>query len=128
MTSLIAMNHASTPQARDFSRREFIATTTVAGATLLAAPTLLAQPTGARKRYALVGTGSRARMYQDAVNKTYAEHCEMVGYCDTNAGRLKLAQERARELTGKDVSLYAAKDFDRMVREQKPAVIIVTTK
>jgi predicted dehydrogenase len=67
-------------------------------------------------------------MYQDAVNKTYAEHCEMVGYCDNNAGRLKLAQERAREQTGKDVPLYDAKDFDRMVREQKPDVVIVTTK
>lgn len=122
------MNHDVTPRARDFSRREFIATTTVAGAAMLAAPTLLAQSAGARKRYAVVGTGSRARMYQDAVNKTYAEHCEMVGYCDNNAGRLKLAQERAREQTGKDVPLFDAKDFDRMVREQKPDVVIVTSK
>jgi predicted dehydrogenase len=122
------MNHNSTPSSRDFSRREFIATTTLASAALLAAPTLLAQPAGRRKRYALVGTGSRARMYQDAVNKTYAAHCEMVGYCDNNAGRLKLAQERAREQTGKDVPGYDAKDFDRMVREQKPEVVIVTSK
>ena len=122
------MSHDSNSSARDFSRREFIATTTVASAALLAAPTLLAQSSSARKRYALVGTGSRARMYQDAVNKTYAAHCEMVGYCDNNAGRLKLAQERAREQTGKDIPLYDAKDFDRMVREQKPDVVIVTTK
>jgi predicted dehydrogenase len=122
------MNHESTSQTRDFSRREFIVTTAVAGAALLAGPSVLAQSSGARKRYAQVGTGSRARMYQDAVNKTYAAHCEMVGYCDNNAGRLKLAQERAHEQTGKDVALYDAKDFDRMVREQKPDVVIVTTK
>jgi predicted dehydrogenase len=122
------MNHVSTPRARDFSRREFIATTAVAGAALLAGPTVLAQSGGGRKRYAIVGTGSRARMYQDAVNKAYTEHCEMVGYCDNNAGRLKLAQERNREQTGKDVPLYDAKDFDRMVREQKPDVVIVTSK
>lgn len=122
------MNHNPTPSFRDFSRREFITTTAVAGAALLVAPTVLAQSAGARKRYALVGTGSRARMYQDAVNKTYAGHCEMVGYCDNNAGRLKLAQDRAREQTGKDVPLYDAKDFDRMVREQKPDVVIVTSK
>lgn len=122
------MNHDSLSPARDFSRREFIAATAVASAALLAAPAVLGQAAASRKRYAQVGVGSRARMYQDAVNKTYAEHCEMVGYCDNNAGRLKLAQERAREQTGKDVPLYDAKDFDRMVREQKPDVIIVTTK
>jgi predicted dehydrogenase len=122
------MNHDSTSSARDFSRREFIATTAVASAALFAAPTLLAQSAGSRKRYALVGVGSRARMYQDAVNKTYAAHCEMVGYCDNNAGRLKLAQDSTREQTGKDVPVYDAKDFDRMVREQKPDVVIVTSK
>jgi predicted dehydrogenase len=122
------MNHNSTTFARDFSRREFIATTAVAGTALLAAPTLLAQSAGRRKRYALVGTGSRARMYQDAVLKTYAEHGEMVGYCDNNAGRLKLAQDRARQQTGKEIPSYDAKDFDRMVREQKPDVVIVTSK
>jgi predicted dehydrogenase len=122
------MNHDAPLPPRDFSRREFIATSTVATAALLATPALLAQSTDRRKRYVLVGTGSRARMYQDAVNKTYAAHCEMVGYCDNNAGRLKLAQERTREHTGKDIPLYDAKDFDRMVREQKPDVVIVTTK
>jgi predicted dehydrogenase len=122
------MNHDAPLPPRDFSRREFIATSTVATAALLAPPALLAQSTDRRNRYVLVGTGSRASMYQDAVNKTYAAHCEMVGYCDNNAGRLKLAQERAREHTGKDIPLYDAKDFDRMIREQKPDVVIVTTK
>lgn len=122
------MNHDAISPARDVSRREFIATTAVAGAALLAAPAVFGQSRQSRRRYALVGTGSRARMYQDAVNKTYAEHCEMVGYCDNNAGRLKLALERTREQTGKDVPLYDAKDFERMIREQKPDVVIVTTK
>jgi predicted dehydrogenase len=122
------MNHNSTTSSRDFSRREFIATTAVAGTALLAAPALLAQSAGRRKRYAVVGTGSRARMYQDAVLQTYAEHGEMVGYCDNNAGRLKLAQERARQQTGKEIPGYDARDFDRLVREQKPDVVIVTSK
>lgn len=118
------------------TRREFLATTAVASAGLMLAgttlanaqtrpaPVLVAGPR--RKRYALVGVGSRSGMYSDAVNKTYAEHCEMVGYCDTNAGRLGLAQRRARE-AGAEVPTYLAKDFDRMVRERKPDVIIVTT-
>jgi len=122
------MNQNSNTSARDFSRREFITTTTIASAAILAAPTLLAQTGRPRKRYALVGVGSRSRMYLDAVVKTYAEHAELVGLCDQNAGRLKLAFDRAKEQSGKDVARYDAKDFDRMVREQKPDVVIVTTK
>lgn len=122
------MNPSTLSQSLEISRREFIANSAVATAVLLAAPALLAQSAGRRKRYVLVGTGSRAQMYQDAVNKTYAEHCEMVSYCDTNAGRLKLSQDRAREQSGREVPVYDAKDFDRMIHEQKPDVVIVTTK
>ena len=117
------------------SRREFIATTAVAGTALLAAPALLAQspaaavPAAARKtRYALVGVGHRSDLYRTAVLKTHAQYCEMVGYCDLNEGRLKLAQRQARELSGAEVPIYAAADFDRMLRETKPDVLIVTTK
>jgi predicted dehydrogenase len=109
------------------NRREFLATTAVASAGLLAAPALLAQTGARKKRYAIVGLGSRSGLYRDAVLKTYAAQCEMVGYCDTNEGRLKLAQRKSREAAGADVPIYLAKDFDRMVREQKPDVIIVTT-
>ena len=49
---------------------------TFAGASLLAGATALAQTTAAasRKRYALVGVGSRSSMYREAIFKTYAEH------------------------------------------------------
>jgi predicted dehydrogenase len=114
--------------APEYSRREFIATTAIAGTTLLAAPQLFAQTAARRKRYAIVGVGGRSGMYRDAVLKTYAEHSQMVGYCDTNAGRLKLAQDQARRQTQLEVPLYAATEFDRMIREQKPDVVIVTTK
>ena len=80
-----------------------------------------------RKRYALVGVGSRSGLYRDAVLKTYAQHCEMVGYCDNNHGRLQLAQAKARA-AGVEVPIYEAQDFDRMIRETRPDVVIVTTK
>ena len=92
------MNNTNTPS-RDFSRRDFIATTAVAGTVLLTAPALLAQPTAPvshRKRYALVGVGSRSGMYREAVLKTYAEHCEMVGFCDINEGRLEAGADARR--------------------------------
>ena len=112
------------------SRREFISTTVLAGAGLLVGASALAQvhTTARRKRYALVGIGSRSKMYRDAVLQTYAEHCQMVGFCDVNEGRLRLAQRKAREVAGAEVPIYAAKDFDRMIRETKPEVVIVTTK
>ncbi len=125
----------SSPDRRDFTRREFLSTATAASAGLcLAASTLVApsvanaQTQVARKRrFVLVGVGGRSRMYRDAVLKTYAQHCEMVGFCDTNEGRLNLAAAKARKMAGVDVPCYAAKDFDRMVQEQKADVVIVAT-
>jgi predicted dehydrogenase len=118
------------------SRRQFISASAMVGTGLLAGLPVLADSPApvvgsvvpARKRYALVGVGSRSAMYRDAIFKTYAEHCQMVGFCDVNEGRLKLAQRKAREAGGGEVPIFAAKDFDRMIRETKPEVVIVTTK
>ena len=120
----------------DLTRREFITTSAAASTGLLLGASALGQSSPAspangltrKKRYALVGTGSRSSMYRHAVLKTYAQHCEMVGFCDLNLGRLKLAQAQARELAGVEVPLYEAKDFDRMVRETRPDIVIVTSK
>jgi predicted dehydrogenase len=115
-------------------RRQFLATTALAGAGILIGASASGQTSSPsrRKRYALVGLGGRSRMYRDAVLETYARHCEMVGFCDVNLGRLKLAQSLARKAAGVEVPIYDAKDdakaFDRMVRETKPDVVIVTTK
>jgi predicted dehydrogenase len=123
----------SSKENSNFTRREFIATTALAGASLLAAPSLFADTPpaallGRKKRYALVGVGGRSNMYREAVLKTYADHCEMVAYCDVNEGRLKLAQKQAREMGAAEIPLFKAEDFDRMIRETKPDVVIITTK
>jgi predicted dehydrogenase len=115
------------------SRREFLARTAVAGVGSLATPSLFAGPAapaplGRKQRYALVGVGSRSMMYRDAVLKTYARHCQMVGYCDVNEGRLKLAQRQTREAAGIEVPIHLADDFHRMIRATKPDILIVTTK
>ncbi|MCU0786371.1 MAG: Gfo/Idh/MocA family oxidoreductase, partial [Verrucomicrobia bacterium] len=121
---------------RDLTRREFLTTSTAAGTGLLLGASALGQSRSAspangltrRKRYAMVGTGDRSGLYRNAVLKTYAQYCEMVGFCDLNLGRLKLAQAKARELAGVEVPIYEAKDFDRMVRETRPDIVIVTSK
>jgi predicted dehydrogenase len=127
------MNPSTVSPAGGSTRREFLTTTSIAGAGLLAGAAAWGQaavssPSARRKRYALVGVGSRSGMYRDAVLKTYAEHCQLVGFCDVNEGRLKLAQREARQDHGAEVPIYLAADFDRLVKETKPDVVIVTTK
>ena len=46
----------------------------------------------ARRRYALVGTGSRARMYLSEIAGPHAGFAELVAISDANAGRTELAR------------------------------------
>jgi predicted dehydrogenase len=80
-----------------------------------------------RRRFAQVGTGSRAIMHQRAVQQMFREQCEMVALCDLNPGRLKLARQRSLEFGAAIPPGYLAADFDRMLRETRPEVVIVTT-
>jgi len=80
-----------------------------------------------KKRFAQVGLGGRAWMCLRAVLETYADHCEMVGLCDSNEGRLRRTLEYAKSKGSKALG-YSDRDFDRMIAEQKPDVVIVTTK
>ncbi len=82
---------------------------------------------GSRKRYAQVGLGGRQHMFLNAVIDRYSEHCEMVGLCDKNPGRLKRSQGLVKDKTGVDVPGYSDAEFDKMIEETKPEVVIVTT-
>lgn len=79
------------------------------------------------RRYVQVGCGSRARMYQDAIWGPHKAHAELVGICDTNAGRLALVGRRAAQAGARPPKAYAAADFRRMIDELKPDGLIVTT-
>jgi predicted dehydrogenase len=110
------------------TRREFMRASVTAGALAAVSPVtrILAGPP-AKKRYVIVGVGSRSRFYQRAIQNTYADHCELVGFCDVNPGRLKLAQKRSMAYTGKNLPVFMADDFDRMISETRPDTVIVTT-
>ena len=100
----------------DLTRREFLATSAAAGAGLLLGASAIEQTSSAasvdgtarKTRYAIVGVGGRSYMYRGAILKTYAQSSEMVGFCDNNLGRLKLAQRKARELAGVEVDCARA--------------------
>jgi predicted dehydrogenase len=81
-----------------------------------------------KKRYALVGIGSRARMYVDAVTTTYRDVAELVAFCDISQVRMDWYNERLQSTTGLDpVPTYHAERFDAMIAETHPDVVIVTT-
>ncbi len=81
-----------------------------------------------RKRYALVGTGARAGMFVDAITTTYKDTAELVAFCDQSQTRMdwhngRLQQERGLE----PLPTYFADQFEQMIADSKPDVVIVTT-
>ncbi|KAF2669152.1 NAD(P)-binding protein [Microthyrium microscopicum] len=80
-----------------------------------------------KKRYAIVGTGSRSAFYYNAIASKYESSSQLVGLCDTNQTRMKFANSELAKLGYDPVPTFLATDFDRMIAEQKPDEIIVTT-
>jgi predicted dehydrogenase len=81
-----------------------------------------------RIRYAVVGTGSRATMYIDAICGTYAAHCDLVAFCDTSPVRISYHNRRIADRYGYgEVPGYAAEGFGNMLAREHPDVVIVTT-
>ncbi len=111
------------PLATPVDRRTFVKAASAAGLGLAVAPSGLAAqaPAPGRRRYAIVGLGSRHAMYRSAILGTHAPHAELVGLCDINPGRVALSQQAAAA-RGVTVPGYAAADFEKMIRETKPHV------
>lgn len=115
----------------NISRRDFLKTSgIVAGSTLIgSAGKLEASPfadlsavPGKKISVALVGTGSRGcDMWGRDIIKSYADYIEFVGLCDINPGRL----EFAKGYIGANCPTYT--DFERMMKETKPELLIVCT-
>lgn len=76
-----------------------------------------------RKRYIVVGTGSRGlHMFAEPLLNTYTEFCELVGLCDHNPLRLAAAKEILR------TDIAADTDFRRLLRRTNPHAVIVATQ
>jgi predicted dehydrogenase len=78
-------------------------------------------------KYAIVGTGGRHAMFRRAVTQTYASDNELVGLCDSNEKRLALSANSIPDAKGNGVATYPAAEFGRMLNEQRPDKVIVTT-
>lgn len=82
-----------------------------------------------RKRYAQVGTGGRGQMFLKSLLQDWRSDCELVALCDTNPGRMAYYNNMiVNELDGRALPTYSDRQFDKMIREQRPDVVIVTTR
>lgn len=81
----------------------------------------------AKKRFAHVGIGGRARMYYNALVDTFSETSELVAFCDINRTRMEYANEFVESKLGYKVPMYGADEFEKMIEETKPDTVIVTS-
>src|ERR1700752_4812341 len=81
-----------------------------------------------RKRYAVVGLGSRSRMFTTALLKDYPDRGQLVALCDQNQTRMDYTNQfYAETLEAAPVPTYTSENFDRMVKEQRADTVIVTS-
>lgn len=108
----------------NLERRQFLTSLS-----MLAAGTAISLPSwgfglGERKlKVTLVGTGIRGTSFWGKrLVETFPELLEFVGLCDSNEGRLKYASE----YMGVNCKLFS--NYEQMIRDTRPDLIIVTTK
>ncbi|MDQ8194804.1 Gfo/Idh/MocA family oxidoreductase [Coraliomargarita sp. SDUM461004] len=79
-------------------------------------------------KYAVVGTGGRIPMFIDPIAETYHENAQIVGFCDPSPTRMKWHLDRlVKAYDYADIPCYGIDDFDKMLVEQQPDVVIVCT-
>ena len=82
----------------------------------------------AKKKYVLVGSGSRAEFFYGAIASEYRDTSELVAFCDTNQTRMNFANKLLKDKYDySPVATYKTNEFDRMIEEHKPDAVIVTS-
>ena len=80
-----------------------------------------------QERYGLIGTGSRAGMYVEALSGPHADVAQLVAWSDLNPGRLDV-YERDVVVAGLPAPVrYLPDELERMIAEQRLDRVIVTT-
>ncbi|WP_017472002.1 Gfo/Idh/MocA family protein [Amphibacillus jilinensis] len=81
-----------------------------------------------RKKYALVGTGGRAEFFYGAIAQDFQKTCELVAFCDSNLTRQHYANRLLQEkYQHKPIAIYLAHQFEKMISDNKPDIVIVTS-
>ncbi|WP_079909248.1 Gfo/Idh/MocA family protein [Paenibacillus sp. 32352] len=78
----------------------------------------------ARKRYVICGVSTRANgMFISSMLDTFQPYCEIVGLLDSDPARFANCFRKFPALSG--VPVYAPEQFERMVEETSPDVVVV---
>ncbi|MEM7369780.1 MAG: Gfo/Idh/MocA family oxidoreductase [Bacteroidota bacterium] len=106
------------------SRRSFLnSVSMLAAGSMVSFPSWAFGKKGAKLKIVLVGTGVRGTSFWGKrLVEQYPELLEFVGLCDNNPGRLAYA----KEYMGVNCPVFT--DFEHMLTETKPELVIVTTK
>ncbi|WP_110588567.1 Gfo/Idh/MocA family protein [Microbacterium suaedae] len=77
------------------------------------------------RRFALIGTGSRAQMYLGALAETHADAGRLVAWADPNPGRLDWSQQEHPQLGSP--RRFDVADLADVVREEQIDAVVVTS-
>lgn len=81
-----------------------------------------------KKKYALVGTGGRARFFYEAIVDRFRDEAELVAFCDPNQTRMDYANRIIHDQFGSPrLPTYKSTDFDDMIKTERPDIVIVTS-
>jgi len=81
-----------------------------------------------RVKYAQVGVGGRAEMFYKAIHTTYKDTAELVAICDLSQTRMDYTNRQiVDKYEGTAMPTYKYTEFEKMIDETKPSVVIVTS-
>jgi predicted dehydrogenase len=81
-----------------------------------------------KKTYALVGTGGRATTFIEAIATRHADSSRLVALCDPSQVRMDHYNRcLTTQWNSQAVPTYKETDFEKMIAEQKPDAVIVTS-
>lgn len=111
----------------DLNRRAFVSKSAKAVSLLSLAPTFAFHEDkeyNRKLRLVLVGTGVRGlHSWGIDLVDPYKDYVELLGLCDINKKRAEVA----KSMIGIEAKTYHSSEFDKMIKEQKPDMVIVTT-
>lgn len=109
---------------QSLSRRKFLTSLSMlAAGSALSSPAWALGQLGRKLRVTLVGTGVRgSSFWGKRLVDQYPDILEFVGLCDINPGRLEMVKSYMK------VDCPTFTNFEKMINETKPDLVIVTTK
>ncbi len=80
-----------------------------------------------KKRYVLIGCGSRSRPYIRALLQDYKTNSQIIAICEPNEGRAADGNDLFESMGGRRVPVYHPDDFSTLIRSEKPDTALVVS-